>query len=255
MVDLHSHIIPGIDDGAKTMTDAVAMCRMAADDGVDTMVATPHRFDGVYDNLPAAELRRRLAAVQEAVGPVPRLVLGCELLFGHDIVEKLCETREALPINDGPYVLIEFPSTGIPLHCEPTLYNVASAGFKPLIAHPERNRHVQERPDRFYNLTELGLFVQIDGASLLGKFGPSAEATARVLLQCNLVHAIGSDTHSPRRRRPGISRARDVAASIVGAEAAAAYVDSNPRAIVEGERVPFAPDPIPPRHRRRWFLF
>lgn len=254
MVDLHSHILPGVDDGAKTLEDAVEMCRMASADGVDTMVATPHRFDGVHDNLEAGELRERLAALQEAVGPAPRLVLGCELHFGHDIVERLCETREALPINDGPYVLVEFPSSGIPLNCEAQFYRISSAGFRPLIAHPERNRDVQERPERFFNLAELGLYVQVDAASLLGKFGAKAEATVRVLLECNLVHAIASDTHSPRRRRPGLSRARDAAAAVVGEEAALAYVDANPRAVVAGEPLPYTPDPTPPRRRRRWFL-
>jgi protein-tyrosine phosphatase len=256
MVDLHSHILPGTDDGAATLEDAVAMCRMAADDGTDTIVATPHRFDGVHDNPPVAELRERLAAVQAAVGDTVRLVLGCELHFTHGIVEQLCETREAIPINGGPYVLIEFPPLKIPLGCEPALYKIMSAGFKPLIAHPERNREVQERPERYYNLAELGLYSQIDAASLLGKFGKSAEASARLLLSCGLAHAISSDTHSPVRRRPGLTKAREVAREIVGDEAAAALVDANPRAVVEGRPLPHAPEPTVPRARRsKWKLF
>lgn len=256
MVDLHSHIIPGIDDGAETLEDAVAMCRMAAEDGIDTMVATPHRFDGVHDNPPVETLRERLAELQAAVGPNPRLVLGCELHFTHDIAEHLCDRHDAVSINDGPYVLVEFPPFAIPTGCENALYRIMSAGFKPIIAHPERNCAIQEHPSRYYNLAELGLLSQVDSASLMGRFGKEAEATARLLLECNLVHAISSDTHSPRRRRPGLSKARELARKIVGDEAAAAYVDKNPRAIVAGEPVPFLPEPVPPRSRRqRWFLF
>lgn len=256
MVDLHSHILPGTDDGAATLEDAVEMCRLAADDGVDTMVATPHRFDGVHDNPPVDVLRERLAELQSAVGDTIRLVLGCELHFTHGIVEQLCESHDALPINDGPYVLIEFPHFSLPAGCENPIYRLRSAGFIPLIAHPERNLTVQEKPERFYNLAELGLYGQIDSASLLGKFGKEAEQTARLLLQCNLGHAISSDTHSPRRRRPGLSKARDIAKSIVGEEAANALVDANPRAVVEGQPLPYTPEPSVPRAKRsRWFFF
>lgn len=256
MVDLHAHILHGIDDGASTLEDAVEMCRQAAADGTDTIVATPHRFDGVHDNPPVEVLRERVSELQAAVGESIRIVLGCELHFTHAIVDQLCTTREALSINGGPYVLVEFPPFQIPTGCENAIYRLASAGFKPLIAHPERNRTVQQHPERFYNLCELGLYGQIDAASLLGKFGKEAEATARLLLECNLGHAISSDTHSPRRRRPGLTRARDIARQIVGDEAAAALVDSNPRAIVAGEPIPYAPDPTVPRTRRpRWFGF
>jgi protein-tyrosine phosphatase len=256
MVDLHSHILPGTDDGAVSLEDAVEMCHQAAADGADTMVATPHRFDGVHDNPPVEVLRDRLAELQRAVGDRIRLVLGCELRFTHGIVEQLVETREALPINDGPYVLIEFPPFALPAGCERAIYQIASAGYVPLIAHPERNRTVQEKPERFYNLAELGLYGQIDAASLLGKFGKEAEATARLLLECNLGHAISSDTHSPRRRRPGLSKACEVAKGIVGEEAAASLVDANPRAVVEGRPLPHAPEPTVPRAKRsRWYIF
>jgi protein-tyrosine phosphatase len=232
------------------------MCRQAAADGTDTMVATPHRFDGVHDDPPVEVLRERLAELQRAVGDAIRLVLGCELHFTHAVVEQLRDRREALPINGGPYVLIEFPPFRLPVGCEHALYQLSSAGFVPLIAHPERNRAVQERPDKFYNLAELGLYGQIDAASLLGKFGREAEATARLLLECNLGHAIGSDTHSPRRRRPGLTKAREVARAIVGEEAAAALVDANPRAVVGGRPLPYAPEPtVPGAKRRRWYIF
>ena len=256
MVDLHAHILPGIDDGAATLVDAVAMCHLAADDGADTIVATPHRFDGVHEDLPAETLRERTTELQAAVGDRIRIVLGCELHFTHSVVEQLCETREALPINGGPYVLLEFPPFAFPVGCEHALYKIAAAGFKPLIAHPERNRAVQEHPERFYNLAELGLYGQIDAASLLGKFGKEAEATARLLVTCGLGHAIGSDTHSPKRRRPGLTRAREVVRQIAGEEAAAALVDANPRAVVDGAPIPHAPEPTVPRPKRsRWYLF
>jgi protein-tyrosine phosphatase len=255
MVDLHSHIIPRLDDGARTLEDSVEMCRLAAADGIDTMVATPHRFNGVHPDPPVDELRNRFHEVQQAVGNSVRLVLGCELHFTHQIVEQVCESGEAVPINGGPYLLIEFPHPAIPAGCEKPLYALMSAGFRPIIAHPERNFEVQNRPDRYYNLSELGLLSQVDAGSLLGKFGKKAEATARLLVECNLVHAVSSDTHSPRHRRPGLSAARAHVTTLAGAETAHALFDANPRAIVDGAPIPHRPEPLVPGVARKRFRF
>ncbi len=256
MIDLHSHVLYGIDDGAETFEDSVAMCELAAADGTEVMVATPHRFDGIHENHPIELLRERLGLIQEAVGDRIRLVLGCELHFTHAVVEQLCTTKEGWGINDGPYVLLEFPPFSIPHGCENAIYRITSAGFRPLIAHPERNRTVQERPEFFFNLAELGLFSQVDSASLFGRFGKDAEATARTLLRNNLVHAISSDTHSPRRRRPGLSRAFAAARDIVGDEHARALVYDNPKAVVDGLPLPYVPEATSPKTKRsRWFFF
>lgn len=254
MIDLHSHILHGIDDGAETFEDAVAMCQLAAADGTEVMVATPHRFDGIHENHPIELLRERLVQLQAAVGESIRLVLGCELHFTHAVVEQLCETGDGWGINEGPYVLLEFPPFSIPHGCEHAIYKLTSHGFRPLIAHPERNRAVQEKPEFFYNLSELGLYGQVDSASLFGKFGKEAQAAARTLLKSNLIHAISSDSHSPRRRRPGLSQAFAVARDLVGDEHARALVVDNPRAVVDGQPLPYVPDATPPRQKRsRWF--
>ena len=171
MIDLHTHILHGIDDGAETFEDAVAMCKLAAADGTEVMVATPHRFDGIHENHPIGLLQERLARIQEAVGDSIRLVLGCELHFTHAVVEQLCETGEGWGINDGPYVLLELPPFSIPHGCEHAIYKLTSHGFRPIIAHPERNRTIQEKPESFYNLAELGLYAQLDSASLFGILG------------------------------------------------------------------------------------
>lgn len=256
MIDLHTHILHGIDDGAETFEDAVAMCKLAAADGTEVMVATPHRFDGIHENHPIGLLQERLARIQEAVGDSIRLVLGCELHFTHAVVEQLCETGEGWGINDGPYVLLELPPFSIPHGCEHAIYKLTSHGFRPIIAHPERNRTIQEKPESFYNLAELGLYAQLDSASLFGKFGKDAQAAARLLLKNNLIHAISSDTHSPRRRRPGLSQAFAVARDAVGDEHARALVFDNPRAVVDGLPLPYVPDATSPRARRsRWFEF
>lgn len=256
MIDLHSHILYGIDDGAETLADAVAMCEIAVADGTEVMVATPHRFDGIHENHPIELLRERLDEIQQAVGNSIRLVLGCELHFTHRVVEQLCTTGEGWGINNGPYVLLEFPPFSIPNGCENAIYRITSAGFRPLIAHPERNRTVQEKPEHFYNLAELGLYAQLDSASLFGKFGRDAQIVAKTLLQNNLIHAISSDTHSPTRRRPGLSKALAAARDIVGDEHARALVIDNPKAIVDGQPLPYVPETTSPaRKRSRWFFF
>jgi protein-tyrosine phosphatase len=256
MVDIHTHVLPGIDDGPGSLEDAAEMVLMAARDGTDTIVATPHRFDSVHPMPGVAELRESLARLQAAVGETVRLVLGSEVRFTHQIVEHICVTREAPTINGGSYALVEMPPFDLPAGCEGPIYELSSAGIRVVIAHPERNRAVQERPDRFYNFMELGIYGQVDSASLLGRFGKASEATARVLLECNMAHAIASDGHSPRRRKPVMSAAVEVASNLIGGEAARALVDANPRAMVEDRPLPHTPESVPPSsRRRRWFLF
>jgi protein-tyrosine phosphatase len=252
MIDLHTHVIFGLDDGAATLDMSVEMCRQSVADGVEVLVATPHRVNGVHPDVPVAELQRRLYEIRTVVGDSVRLELGCELHVTHTLVEDI-RSGHAPTIAGGPWVLIEFPPLQVPHGIENAIYELASSGYKLLVAHPERNRDVQRRMGRFINLMELGLYCQLDAASVLGRFGKEAMEAARFLLDCNRAHAIASDCHSPTRRRPRLSEAFRAARNQVGEEYARALVVDNPRAIVEGRSLPYMPEPRPLEERgSRW---
>lgn len=256
IVDIHAHVLPGIDDGPDTLEAAVHMCRLAASDGTDVIITTPHRFDGLHVDHDVAKLAGDLDVLRAALGPAPRLALGTEFRFTHDIADLVLGPARQLTLNGGPYVLLEMPSAAIPVNCENPIYRLSSAGLKVVVAHPERNREVQSRFERFFNLVELGLVVQIDAGSILGKFGPKAQAAARQMLEHRLVHVIASDGHSPVRRRPLLSAAVEAAREIVGDDVEA-LVGANPEAIFEGRPLPYLPDPVAPgqTRKRRFFFF
>jgi protein-tyrosine phosphatase len=140
MIDIHHHCLPGVDDGPHELDEAVAMCRMAADEGIDTIVATPHVLRGRWKTWRPNELGNRLERLRDAVGDSPRLILGSEVFFGHDIAEVLARGDAIVPLARGRWVLLEFVANHVPPHVEQPLYRMQLDGFTPLIAHPERNR-------------------------------------------------------------------------------------------------------------------
>jgi protein-tyrosine phosphatase len=255
MIDIHSHILPEVDDGSSSLEESVEMCRCSAEDGVRVMVATPHAHDGVHRTHARSVLEEKIALLNERTGGNPRVELGCELRFTHDLVNQVRGGETAPSIAGGPYVLVEFPHSLVPPGSDRVLFELITNGFRPVIAHPERNQLLMTEPDRFYALVDNGVLGQLDAGSITGQFGKRVLRAARVMLESGLVHAIASDCHNTRNRLPGLSAALEAAGDIVGQEYATAMVSANPGAIVRGEVIPSCPTPEPPKRPRKWLLF
>jgi protein-tyrosine phosphatase len=249
MIDLHSHILPGLDDGSRTVEDARALARRAAEDGVTAIAATPHvRSD--YPTRPE-EMERGVTRLREdflAEGIDIEVLPGGEIDLG--MLASLDDDglRRFTIAQSGRYVLLEFPYSGWPAGLEETVYGLGLRGLLPVLAHPERNREVQTKPDRLGEAVRLGALVQVTAASVDGRIGRSSQAAADKLFELGLAHVLASDAHTPEIREAGLASAAealrdDGLARFLTVEA--------PGAIVAGE-----PVPEPPRkgRRRRWYL-
>ena len=235
-VDIHNHILPGLDDGAETLEEAVEMARVAHLNGIDRIVATPHQNDwhhvSAQETLAGVELLR--AVLDERDVPV-EVYAGSELRIAPDIPERLAE-RTALPLAGSSYVLIEFYFDSIPFFSEEVVFRLRTAGWKPIIAHPERVYDIQKKPERLAKFIEMGCSTHINVSSLTGELGRSCLDTAIVLLRRGWVDIIASDSHGADNRPPDFAAALAVAAKAVGEDAAQALVGKNPARIFAEER-------------------
>ena len=241
MIDLHHHCLPAVDDGPHDWDEAVALCRMAESEGIETIVATPHVLRGRWQNTSRAELQEKLDELQRRIGAKPRLLLGSEYFFAHDVNEVLANGT-VLPLADTRYVLIEFNANSIPPMVEQPLYRMQLEGWTPLIAHPERNVVFQSKPELLESLVRLGARTQITTGSFVGKFGNTARDAAISWLQRGLVHLVATDAHNVTKRPPIVSDARRVIEDVVGVAIAEALFVGNPSAIVAGRPLVYEPD-------------
>jgi protein-tyrosine phosphatase len=213
MLDLHAHVLPGIDDGPRTLEDAVALARALANDGVEHVVATPHIYPGVFDNTPdrIADAFDRLR--QAIADSDVRLTMtwAAEVRICPEIIDWL--ERRRLPLLNGSLVgpsavLIELPDGQIPVGTDRLMARLVDHGITPLMAHPERNKAVMEQPGRLEALRRLGCRFQLTAGSLLGDFGSRAQNTALQLLEAGWIDVVGSDAHNLSGRRPRMAAAR-----------------------------------------------
>jgi protein-tyrosine phosphatase len=253
VIDLHNHLLPGIDDGAKKLEETLQFLRLARRDGITTVVATPHMKPGVYDNT-ARGIRDRVALVREAQkgdeSEGVTLLPGAEVYFTADVVER-ARRQDLMTVADrGRYLLLELPYQQVPMRVDETIFQLRLAGFVPLMAHPERVAYYLEDAARVAASVRIGALMQVTGASLTGRFGDRARTFAEDLLRRNLVHVLASDSHDVRHRPPVLAEAMQAAARLVGEERARRLVIDNPQAILDGREVESA-EPVPPS-RRSW---
>jgi protein-tyrosine phosphatase len=255
VIDIHSHILPEIDDGARSLSEAVDMAGIAAEDGIEFMVATPHMFNGLSPNPEPAEILERVRILNAAITSGLKILPGNEVHVSHEIAEQARDNR-VMKINAGNYMLVEFPQLTIPVGAEELFYKLLLQGVRPIIVHPERNAQVQVSPGIVARFVERGVYIQVTAMSLTGEFGPAAKIAADTLLRHNCVHFLATDTHRTRSRPPILSRGRDAAAELIGPDRARALVEDNPRAVINGEALRVSP-PIPfgslSRQKRSFF--
>ena len=242
MIDLHSHVLHGLDDGAATLAEAVEICELAAADGIEVLAATPHVRASDYPTT-ADAMERALAEVQAAVAGRIQVVPGGEL----DLAElgRPADELARFGLGGSSWLLVETPYVGWPLDLADRLFRLRVHGFRALLAHPERNAEVQARPELLEPLVEGGTLVHLTAASVDGRLGSRAKRCAHGLIEAGLAHVIASDAHTPGIRAAGMS----AAAAEVGDEALARWLTLDvPRALLEERPLP----PRPERPRRRW---
>lgn len=247
MIDIHHHCLPRVDDGPREWDEAVAMCRAAAEEGIETIIATPHVLRGRWRTMSIADLRGRIDDLRARVGEHPRLLLGSEYFFGHDVVEVLNSGNAVIPLAGSRYVLIELASNSVPPMFEQPLYRMQlEGGWIPVIAHPERNLVFQAKPEMLALLVQQGAKTQLTAGSLLGDFGPEARRAAETFLARRLVHFVATDAHNTTKRPPRIREALATLEELVGTDVAEALTRRNPLAVVENRALAWDPEPLSP---------
>ncbi|HXY17088.1 MAG TPA: CpsB/CapC family capsule biosynthesis tyrosine phosphatase [Gaiellaceae bacterium] len=249
MIDLHSHILPGLDDGAATIDESVAMARSMAEDGIRIVAATPHvRND--YPTTPT-QMEEALRLVRDAVASAG---IDIDVRPGGEIaLDELASLDRETLLRFGlgghdRALLLEYPYSGWPLSLESICIRLRQDGIVPVIAHPERNREIQRSPSDLEPLVAAGGLVQLTAASVDGRLGRAPAACARRLLELELAHLVASDAHSPGIRSAGLS----AAAAAIGGRVLARWLTLDvPEAILAGDDLP--PRPMGPR-RRSGFL-
>ena len=250
MVDIHCHILPGIDDGSKSWETTEAMCQIAAEDGITHIVCSPHANDEYkYDRSKNEELASQL---RERMGNTMRFSLGCDFHFSFENIQAALANPAKFIIQGTDYLLVEFSDYAISPGTEDALLRFRAMGITPIITHPERNALLRQRPDAIAEWVEAGARVQVTAQSLLGDFGRRACDFCKLLLDRRLVHFVASDAHDWQRRPPLLDRACHWVAEEYGDALAEALFVTNPRAVLSG--IPLDPSALevaPPS--RKWY--
>ena len=218
------------------------MCRMAADDGITHMVATPHANDRYhYDREYLAQLAAHL---QELVGDSLQIRLGCDFHLSYENVQDALAHPTRYVIQGTRYLLVEFSNYSIPQQISDSFSKLADHGMKVIVTHPERNPILRENPQRITEWAEQGCVVQVTGSSLTGFWGERTRRAAHWLLEHQAVHVLATDAHETEKRVPILSPAREAAAEICGEDVSEALVEANPRAIIHAQPLPYFPRPL-----------
>jgi protein-tyrosine phosphatase len=238
MIDLHCHILPGVDDGPQSVEESLVMAESALRDGVRTMVATPHMLNGVYEN-DLSSVRSDLGALERALvrkGLLLRLHVGGDVHVAPGMVEAV-RNETAVTIDNGrKYLLLELPSQSVPPGVKEEVFQLRIHGITPIITHPERNPSLSRDRELLRELVEMGALAQVTAMSLTGDFGEAVRDVAETLLKRRLVHVIATDAHSPRDRPPVLSRGVEAAAAVLGRpDEAERMVTEVPAAILAGD--------------------
>lgn len=254
MIDLHTHILPGVDDGVRNDEDAVEFARVAAADGVRTIVATPHCREGFYvnDRASVADGVERLRALLAREGVDVEVLPGGEVHVCPDLPQRMKDGRAPTLADNGKTLLLELSMSQYPVGLEDLVFQLRVAGAIVLFAHPERIRYFQDDVRRYEAVIRLGAFGQITTGSITGTFGEGISEFSEELLRKRIVHVIASDAHNVRGRPPVMSRAVEAASAYVGREIAEKMATEFPRALIEG-REPNLPPAEPLPAKRSWF--
>jgi protein-tyrosine phosphatase len=248
MIDIHSHILPELDDGSHSFEESVAMLRMAAAAGTTDIVASPHANQDYVFN--PAIVERKIAELQAAIGENPRIHYGCDFHLTPENIENAIGSPGTYSINHRGYLLVEFSDFHIPKTTPEIFARLMSAGMFPIVTHPERNQMLQDRLPELAEWVSNGALLQVTAQSPLGRFGKTAEACAHKLISRGLVHFLASDAHDLKHRTTALDEPRRYVEETFGEEAAIRLLEENPRAVLAGEPLLAVPYSL---KKKKWY--
>ena len=252
MVDLHSHILPGLDDGPQTLEECVAMVRIAAQAGTTDIVATPHANPEFPFDPDLVD--QKIAELAGACGPILRIHRGCDFHLSYDNIQEALSNPARYTINRRNYLLVEFSDLLIAKTMDDIFFRMRQAGITPIITHPERNWLLQRRVEQLRSWVESGCGIQVTAQSFFGRFGAEARGFSRELMRRGLVHFIASDAHDCEDRPPRLDQVYQHIAKKFGPARAQRLLVANPRAVLNGDSLDPEPEPEPAQPRR-WYQF
>jgi protein-tyrosine phosphatase len=253
LIDLHCHLLPGIDDGAKDLDISLAMARIAASEGVTTIACTPHILPGVYNNR-GPDIRQAVARLQKSVSEegIPiRLVTGADVHIALDLALQLGDGR-ALTLNDSRYFLLEPPHRRLPPRLEDLIFGLQAGGFAPILTHPERMFWIEDHYELIKRLVRNSVLMQITAGSLMGRFGRRPCYWAERMLDDGLCHLLATDAHNTERRAPGMADACERVMQRLGRDEAMHLVLTRPRGILNDLAPADLPPPLGAKVTKNW---
>lgn len=238
MIDIHNHILFGIDDGAQTQEDTIEMAKAAELEGITDIIATPHHKIGVYDNYgpKIKSLTEEVNQLIQAQGIPVTVHASQEVRIYGDLVEDLKRGQALTLKENSPYVLIEFPSHEVPIFTEQLFTKMALEGYIPIIAHPERNSELQKNPNKLAQLIELGALAQVTAGVVCGYLGEYSKQCAEMMMDHRLIHIVASDAHNVTTRNYYLKEAYEAIEVKYGAEAVQKYKE-NAEKVLAGEKI------------------
>lgn len=251
VIDIHSHLLHSLDDGASSFDMSLEMARMALQSGTTDIVATPHA-NTEYGHDPDL-ISARIQELQVAVGDGIRIHRGCDFHLSVQNIRWALREPRRFSINGLSYLLVEFPETSIFHGVDQVFRSLKSVGLTPIVTHPERNAHLANDIPRLRRWVENGIPLQITAQSMLSAFGQEMARWCLQVLKEGLVHFVASDAHDPVRRPPQLDQAWTFLAGQFGEQYAECLLNTHPRAVIEGQPMELRLFPPPQKQQRRWF--